>query len=90
MWYSWTAPADGSYSFTTEGSDFDSLLGVYTGTSVDGLTLVGEGYVARSVTPEGEEIMKMALFADAGVRFWASGFSCAGAAASGRCRSQSS
>jgi ferredoxin len=30
------------------------------------LTLVGEGYVARSVTPEGEEILKHALFEDAG------------------------
>ena len=32
------------------------------------LTLVGEGYVARSVTPEGEELLKLALFEDAGAK----------------------
>jgi ferredoxin len=30
------------------------------------LTLVGEGYVARSVTPAGEDVLKSALFTDAG------------------------
>ena len=43
VWYTWTAPADGSYTFTTSGSDFDSLLGIYTGNAVNALTLVGEG-----------------------------------------------
>lgn len=32
------------------------------------LTLVGDGYVARSVTEAGEEILKSALFADAGAK----------------------
>jgi len=32
------------------------------------LTLVGEGYVARSVTPQGEEILQLALFEDAGAK----------------------
>ena len=44
VWYSWTAPADGAYTFSTTGSDFDSLLGVYTGNSVNALTFVGAGY----------------------------------------------
>ncbi len=44
VWYTWTAPANGSYTFSTVGSDFDSLLGIYTGTAVNGLTLVGAGY----------------------------------------------
>src|ERR1035437_5962392 len=35
VWYTWTAPADGSYTFTTSGSDFDSLLGIYTGNAVN-------------------------------------------------------
>jgi hypothetical protein len=39
VWYSWTAPVGGSITFNTVGSDFDTLLGVYTGTAVD--TLVG-------------------------------------------------
>ena len=41
VWYTWTAPADGSYTFSTAGSDFDSLVGIYTGTAVDALTLRG-------------------------------------------------
>jgi len=40
VWYTWTAPASGSATFTTEGSNFDTLLGVYTGSSVGSLTLV--------------------------------------------------
>src|ERR1017187_5224645 len=43
VWYPWTAPANGSYTFTTVGSDFDSVLGLYTGNAVNGLTLVGAG-----------------------------------------------
>ena len=37
-WWSWIAPADGTLTITTEGSDFDTLLAVYTGTSVASLT----------------------------------------------------
>jgi len=39
IWYSWTAPAAGTATFTTAGSNFDTLLGVYTGTSVTSLSL---------------------------------------------------
>jgi hypothetical protein len=40
VWWSWTAPSNGTYSVSTRGSDFDTLLGVYTGTTVTGLALV--------------------------------------------------
>ena len=40
MWWSWTAPATGMVTFDTEGSDFDTLLAVYTGGSVGALSLV--------------------------------------------------
>ena len=49
IWYVWTAPADGDYTFDTEGSTgggpggfMDTLLGVYTGDAVDNLTVVAE------------------------------------------------
>jgi subtilisin family serine protease len=42
VWYSWTAPSDGTWSFDTEGSTFDTLLAVYTGSRIDALTLVAE------------------------------------------------
>jgi hypothetical protein len=40
VWYSWTAPFSGPVLFTTVGSDFDTVLAVYTGTNVTNLTLL--------------------------------------------------
>jgi hypothetical protein len=40
VWWTWTAPETAVYSISTAGSSFDTLLGVYTGTSVSGLTFV--------------------------------------------------
>ena len=41
VWWTWTAPASGDVTFDTHGSNFDTLLAVYTGSSLNGLTLVG-------------------------------------------------
>jgi hypothetical protein len=41
VWYAWTAPSSGPVSLDTAGSSFDTLLGVYTGSSVGALTLAG-------------------------------------------------
>ncbi len=38
IWYSWTAPQRGQVTIDTTTSDFDTLLGVYTGTTVSALT----------------------------------------------------
>jgi alpha-tubulin suppressor-like RCC1 family protein len=40
VWWSWTAPSTRATRFTTAGSTFDTILAVYTGTSVDALTEV--------------------------------------------------
>jgi hypothetical protein len=40
VWYRWVAPTSGQAVISTEGSGFDTLLGVYTGSSVSGLTAV--------------------------------------------------
>src|SRR6266511_1553875 len=40
VWYRWTAPASYRVQFDTEGSDFDTLLGVYTGGAVSALTTI--------------------------------------------------
>lgn len=40
IWYRWNAPAGGEITFSTSGSDFDTLLAVYDGDSVDQLTQV--------------------------------------------------
>ena len=40
LWYRWVAPSSGQATISTTGSSFDTLLGVYTGSSVSGLTSV--------------------------------------------------
>ena len=40
VWWSWTALKTGSVQITTESSNFDTTLGVYTGSSVSGTTLI--------------------------------------------------
>ena len=40
VWYQWVAPSTSSVTIRTAGSDYDTVLGVYTGSSVSGLTLI--------------------------------------------------
>jgi len=40
VWLQWQAPANGVATFNTRGSSFDTLLAVYTGTSLSNLTVV--------------------------------------------------
>lgn len=40
VWWRWTAPADGPFTFETHNSTFDTVLGIYIGNSVDALTKV--------------------------------------------------
>ncbi|MDH3629288.1 MAG: hypothetical protein OES25_16755, partial [Acidobacteriota bacterium] len=40
IWFQWTAPMDGYLTVDTFGSNFDTVLAMYTGTAVDALTLV--------------------------------------------------
>src|SRR6266700_468920 len=43
IWYAWTAPNGGAYSFTTLGSAIsDTVLGVFTGNAVNNITLVAQ------------------------------------------------
>ncbi len=38
VWWKWTAPASGQLSIDTQGSNYDTLLAVYTGTAVNALS----------------------------------------------------
>jgi hypothetical protein len=49
VWYRWTAPSSGTVTLSTTGSGFDTLLAVYTGSSVGALSLV----TANDDTPPG-------------------------------------
>jgi len=56
IWYRWQAPGTGPVTVDTHGSSFDTLLGVYTGTTVDALMQLaanndsGGGDLTSSVT----------------------------------------
>jgi DNA-binding beta-propeller fold protein YncE len=55
VWWAWTAPTTGLTEVDTTGSTFDTLLAVYTGSSVSGLTNVASdddsgGYSTSVVT----------------------------------------
>jgi hypothetical protein len=44
VWYSWTAPSSGSVTIDTIGSTFDTVLAVYTGSSVGSLASVASDH----------------------------------------------
>jgi hypothetical protein len=41
VWYSWTAPFDGRFAADTCSANFDTVIGVYAGSSLESLTEVG-------------------------------------------------
>jgi hypothetical protein len=42
VWWSWTATRDGAVTISTDGSEFDTILAIYTGNSFASLVLVAE------------------------------------------------
>ena len=48
IWYHWRAPSNGSLRLSTQGSDFDTLLGLYTGETVDTLASIAQNDEAGS------------------------------------------
>jgi uncharacterized repeat protein (TIGR01451 family) len=50
VWWAWTAPAAGQVSLNTTGSNFDTRLDVYTGTSVSGLSALASNDNANGST----------------------------------------
>ncbi len=44
VWWRWTAPITGTVRLRTSGSGFNTVLAVYTGSSIAGLALVAENY----------------------------------------------
>ncbi len=49
VWLTWTAPTTRTVTLNTAGSSFDTMLAVYTGSSVSGLTLVASNDDASGV-----------------------------------------
>lgn len=70
VWWSWRPPATGIATLTTAGSSFNTLLAVYTGTSVSSLSLVASnddspgGDNTSSVTFEANSATDYAIAVD--------------------------
>ena len=54
VWWTWTAPSTGNVTIDTLGSNFDTLLAVYTGSAVNALTLKPAGYDWRFAPEQGK------------------------------------
>ena len=54
VWWTWTAPATGSVTFDTRGSNFDTLLAVYAGNSLGSLVEVASNDDASDGTLQSE------------------------------------
>jgi hypothetical protein len=50
VWFRWQAPSTGTVTFRTAGSRFDTVLGVYTGSSLGGLVLAAPRHDDNSST----------------------------------------
>jgi len=66
VWYRWTPVVSGTAVIDTVGSSFDTLLAVYTGTSVGGLTLIAEN---DEIIPEVNSQSRVTFSATAGTTY---------------------
>jgi len=80
VWLRWTAPTNGTFIFDTEGSEFDTLLGVYTGTNLANLSLLAsnddienrDNLQSRvTITAAANVIYRIAIDGDAGAAGYA-------------------
>jgi hypothetical protein len=65
VWWSWTATQSRTVTISTAGSNFDTLLGVYTGGSVSALTTVA----TNDDDPSGGSTSRVTFNAVAGVTY---------------------
>jgi alpha-tubulin suppressor-like RCC1 family protein/subtilisin family serine protease len=65
IWWTWTAPTTGTVTLATTGSNFDTLLAVYTGTAVSALTEVA----SNNQDPVGGDTSRVMFTATAGTTY---------------------
>ena len=71
VWWSWVAPATGTYALDTVGSAIDAVLAVYTGDAIDALALVGED---DNRSGDGASLVKFVATAGTAYRIVVDGF----------------
>jgi hypothetical protein len=73
VWYQWQSPASTTVTVTTAGSGFDTVLGVYSGSSVGSLTSLGKN---DDIIPGNDRtsLVTFAAFAGTTYRFAVDGY----------------
>jgi hypothetical protein len=66
VWYRWVAPVSGSATFDTVGSSYDTTLGVFTGSTINALTLIASNNDIQA----GVADSRVTFAATAGVTYW--------------------
>ncbi len=80
-WYQWTPTASGTATIDTFGSDFDTIVGVYTGTAVGALTTIASNDDANAGTTQSQ--VTFAAVAGTNYHIAVDGFSTSGVIATG-------
>jgi hypothetical protein len=62
VWYRWQAPGTGSVTIDTRGSNFDTTLAVYTGTSLGGLSLVTNNDDSEDLSTPDRDVTSLVSF----------------------------
>jgi hypothetical protein len=63
VWYNWTAPGTGQATFDTIGSDYDTILAIYTGSPVNALNnLAANDDIDPPGAPEPRNIQSRVIF----------------------------
>lgn len=74
VWFLWTAPVTGDptypVTFNTSGSDFDTLLGVYEGTSINTVSLLAFNDNARPDLSPNTKTSQLSFVAEAGKSYY--------------------
>lgn len=65
VWWSWTAPGSGNAEISTKGSAIDTVLAVYTGTSISNLKSIAN----NDDDPSGGSTSRVTFHAQAGIEY---------------------
>jgi outer membrane protein assembly factor BamB/subtilisin family serine protease len=65
LWWQWTAVTNGLVTFDTVGSEYDTLLAIYTGSDVNGLSLVA----SNDNSPTGGTTSRISLTVSSGTTY---------------------
>jgi hypothetical protein len=70
MWYAYQAPTNGLLTIDTQGSDFDTVLGVYTGPGTDFASLLQVACAATNISNGSNRWSQVSFAASSGTNYY--------------------